>query len=300
MSRTLVAIVLSTFMAVSHVYANNSASPPAHTGFAVIKTAKVTVREGLVYAGGSFGQEADSNFSAILVKHNDDLLLFDTGLGRMIAEQYQQDMPLWLRPLFRYEEPVVPARAQLDHAGFAPIKQIILSHSHWDHASAISDFPEAQVWVAPEEMAVIRQPQSALGSAWPSQVSAKSINWREIGFKPEPHEGFARSLDVFDDKAVVLVPLYGHTPGSIGMFVTVDSGKRYFFVGDVIWRAAALKEGKPKFWPASVLVDDNTEKTQQIINTIRELIKKNPDIIVVPAHDGTLQNKLGYFPAWVK
>lgn len=300
MSRTLVAIVLSTFMAVSHVHANNSVSPPAHTGFAVIKTAKLAVREGLVYAGGSLGKEIDSNFSAILVKHKDDLLLFDTGLGSKISEQYRQDMPLWQRPLFRYEDPVVPARTQLDHAGFAPVKQIILSHSHWDHASAISDFPEAQVWVAPEEMAVIRHPRSTLGGAWPSQVAAKSIVWRELGFKPEPYEGFARSLDIFNDKAVVLVPLYGHTPGSIGMFVTVDSGKRYFFVGDVVWKAAALKEGKPKFWPASVLVDDNTEKTQQTIDTISKLIKNNPDIVVVPAHDSAVQNKLGYFPAWVK
>jgi len=299
MSRTLVAIVLSTLMAVSNALAATLVSPPEKVGFAVIKTAKLSVREGLVYAGGSFGKEADSNFSAILVKHKDDMLLFDTGLGRKISEQYRQDMPMWLRPVFRYEEPVAPARTQLDHAGFAPVKRIILSHSHWDHASAISDFPEAQVWVAPEEMAVIRQPQSTLGSAWPSQVSAKSINWREIGFTPEPYEGFARSLDIFDDKTVVLVPLYGHTPGSIGMFVTVDSGTRYFFVGDVVWRAAALKESKPKFWPARALVDDNAERTQQTINTISELIKNNPGTVVVPAHDGAVQNKLGYFPAWV-
>jgi glyoxylase-like metal-dependent hydrolase (beta-lactamase superfamily II) len=26
-----------------------------------------------------------------------------------------------------------------------------------------------------------------------------------------------------------------HTPGSMGMFVTVDSGKVYFFIGDVAW-----------------------------------------------------------------
>lgn len=81
------------------------------------------------------------------------------------------------------------------------------------------------------------------------------------------------------------------------MFVTVDSGKRYFFVGDLVWKAAALNEGKPKFWPASALVDDNAEKTQQPIDAIHELIKKNPDIIVVPAHDSAVQNKLGYFPA---
>jgi hypothetical protein len=27
---------------------------------------------------------------------------------------------------------------------------------------------------------------------------------------------------------------------------------------------------------------------------------KKPEITVVPAHDGTVQQALGYFPAWVK
>ena len=110
----------------------------------------------------------------------------------------------------------------------------------------------------------------------------------------------ASSADLFGDGSIVLVPLFGHTAGSVGMFVTVDSGKRYFFVGDAVWNAQALKKGSPKFWAARLLVDDDCAHTQQSIEQIRTLMAKRPEIVVVPAHDGTVQQTLGYFPAWVK
>src|SRR5690606_7486503 len=128
-------------------------------------------------------------------------------------------------PFFKYDEPVVPARQQLDQAGIPPIERIILSHAHWDHASGLGDFPEAVVWAAPEELTVVAHAAPGLGGSWPSQVSLKSIRWQALDFKPQPHEGFDRSIDLFADGSVVLVPMSGHTPGSIGMFVTVASGK---------------------------------------------------------------------------
>ncbi len=53
--------------------------------------------------------------------------------------------------------------------------------------------------------------------------------------------GFDESLDLFGDGRLVLVPLPGHTPGSVGLFVTLDSGRRLFFSGDTSWRLEASK-----------------------------------------------------------
>jgi len=295
MFRLFAAILLSAVLTGAHA---DNILP--NVGFSIVKTGSLRVREALVFAGGDFGKEVETIFSAVLVKHGDDTFLFDTGLGSNIAEQYRQDMPLWNRPFFRYEDPVTPARGQLDKAGIGPVRRIFLSHSHWDHASGIGDFPEAQVWVPEQEMAVIRQPSSALGGAWPTQVSAKEIQWKTLEFKPVPYEEFSHSADLFNDGKVVLVPMFGHTPGSIGMFVTVDSGKRYFFVGDVVWNAGAVKDGRQKFWPARVQVDRNPEQTLRMVEQIRTLVERKPEIMVVPAHDGGLQHALGFFPAWVR
>jgi glyoxylase-like metal-dependent hydrolase (beta-lactamase superfamily II) len=269
-------------------------------GFAVIKTAKVSVMEGLLKPGGSFSKKIDSNFSAFLIKHQQDYLLFDTGMGSQIAAQYRQDMALWLRPFFKYEEPVVPARLQLDRVGLAPPAQVILSHSHWDHASGVTDFPEARIGVSAEELVAIRHPSSGAGGTWASQVTAKTINWHTLVFTDGPFMGFANSLDLFRDGTVVLVPMPGHTPGSLGLFVTVDSGRVYFFIGDVAWTADAVRAGAPKFWAAGLLVDHVADQTQRSVEQVRELLRKHPDMVVVPAHDSEVQGRLGYFPNWVK
>lgn len=271
-----------------------------NVGLSIIRTGGSTTLEGMLFSGGSLTTKAQVNFSAFLIKHGDSTLLFDTGLGSQVAQQYQQDMPRWARPFFKYNEPVVTARSQLDQAGVAPVQAIVISHSHWDHASGLGDFSGATVSVPAAELDVIHHAGDGFGGAWPSQVNVPGIKWQTFEFKPVPFEGFAASLDWYGDGSVVLVPLYGHTPGSVGAFVKVDSGRRYFLVGDAVWRAAALKESRPKFWAARWLVDHDIEQTQQVIDQIRAVAERNPGLTVVPSHDAAVQDALGYFPAWVK
>lgn len=271
-----------------------------NVGLSIIRTGGSTTLEGMLFSGGSLTTKARVNFSAFLIKHGDSTLLFDTGLGSQVAQQYKQDMPHWARPFFKYNEPVVTARSQLDQAGVAPVQAIVISHSHWDHASGLGDFPGATVSVPAAELDVIHHAGDGFGGAWPSQVNVPGIKWQTFEFKPVPFEGFAASLDWYGDGSVVLVPLYGHTPGSVGAFVKVDSGRRYFLVGDAVWRAAALKESRPKFWAARWLVDHDIEHTQQVIDQIRAVAERNPGLTVVPSHDAAVQDTLGYFPAWVK
>lgn len=269
-------------------------------GFSVIKTSKVSVAERLLLPDGSMTKKIDTNFSAFLIKHGDDYLLFDTGLGANIEAQYAQDMPYWARAAFKFDKPVLPARQQLDAAGFAPIQRVIISHGHWDHASGVPDFPEAQIFAAEEEMHSIQHPESGAGTAWPSQVATPGTRWSPLVLKPIAYKGYAQSLDLFNDGSVVLVAMPGHTEGSIGMFVTVDSGKCYFFIGDVAWKAGAVQAGAPKFWAASLVVDRNREQTLRSVEQVRDVARKYPEVVVVPAHDAAVQDALGYFPNWVK
>ena len=277
-------------------------APPAlpQVGFSIIKTSKVAVAERLLLPDGSLGKKIDTNFSAFLIKHQSDYVLFDTGLGRNIEAQYAQDMPYWQRPFFKFDKPVLPARKQLDDAGFAPVQKVIVSHSHWDHAGGVQDFPEAQIFAAADEMPTIAEPKSGAGGTWPSQVADPAIHWTPLLLQPVAHKGYAHSLDLFNDGSVVLVAMPGHTTGSIGMFVTVDSGKCYFFIGDVAWKAGAVQAGASKFWAASIIVDRNRDQTLRSVEQVRDVARKYPELVVVPAHDGAVQDALGYFPSWVR
>jgi glyoxylase-like metal-dependent hydrolase (beta-lactamase superfamily II) len=299
---TLLRTLLLTLLAAGGAHAADA--PPAapapvpRVSLAIIRTGGVDTLEGLLYAGGGLTTRARVNFSAFLIRHGDRTLLFDSGLGSHVAQQYQQDMPWWARPLMRYDAAVTPVRAQLDRAGLAPVPDIILSHSHWDHASGLGDFPEASVWAPEAEQEVIRHAAPGLRGAWPSQVGLPGMKWQTFAFRPVAFEGFEASLDWFGDGTVVLVPLHGHTPGSVGAFVTVSSGRRYFLVGDAVWSAAALREGRPKFWLARVVVDRDREQTAQAVERIRAVLARHPDLTVLPSHDERAQRAVGYFPAW--
>ncbi len=298
-------LTLASFLLVSAALAQEATAPTAtasrpRVGFSIIKTGKVAVVERLLVPDGSFSKKIDTNFSAFLVKHEQDYLLFDTGLGKQIDAQYAQDMPYWQRPFFKFDKPVQPARSQLDAAGYAPVQQVIVSHSHWDHAGGAPDFPEARIMASSDEMRTIAQPHSGAGGTWPSQVANPSIQWQPITLQAVAYKGYAQSLDLYHDGSVVLVAMPGHTAGSLGMFVTVDSGTCYFFIGDVAWKAAAVQLGAPKFWAASLIVDRDRAQTLASVEKVRDVLRSHPGTVVVPAHDGAVQDAIGYFPNWVR
>ncbi|WP_252273053.1 hypothetical protein [Pseudomonas subflava] len=106
------------------------------------------------------------------------------------------------------------------------------------NASGLADFAEVPVW-APYgeiEFSRIATPPEVL----PSQF-ARAIRWVPLQFDAQPFPGFERSYDLFGDGSLVLVPMAGHTPGSIDLFFTLDDVRRFFFTGDTplgAWRGS--------------------------------------------------------------
>ncbi len=282
--------------AAAAILAPTSTPAPATLEFAIIKTSEVRTLEGLSYSGGSYFTSTRLQHIALLVRHPQGNFLFDSGLGKNIDAQFK-DMPLWARPFFSYG-PVSPARAQLDAAGYTSIPRIFLSHAHWDHASALVDFPQAEVWLSEQEKAYLASPHAV--SVFPSQVAPPSIRWHSYAWQTRPWLGFARSLDIFGDGSAVLLPLPGHTPGSVGLLLTLAAGKQYFFIGDTVWKSQALAEQKPKMWLASALVDDDKAQTMDAIAAIHRLQQTHPQLVVVSAHDAAIHDGIGYFPHFVK
>lgn len=264
--------------------------------FSIIKTSEAHSQEGMIVQGGDLFKAVTVVHSAVLVKHPRGTFLFDTGLGRGIDAQWNAEMPLWIRPVFAYG-PVRPVRDQLDAAGVPPITAIIPSHAHWDHVSGLVDFPEAKVWLSAPEWVFMRHAKPPV--LLRSQVDPPSITYDVLSLRNNHYAGYAYTQDLFGDGSAVLVSMPGHTPGSTGLFLTTGSGERFFFVGDTAWNMASVQRHQPKFWLASKIVDHDGEGTQQALETVRAVLDANPNLHVIPAHDGEAQAPWGYFPRWV-
>jgi glyoxylase-like metal-dependent hydrolase (beta-lactamase superfamily II) len=170
---------------------------------------------------------------------------------------------------------------------------VILSHSHWDHISGLEDFPQAEVWAARAEIDYIdRLPVGEL-----VRRMKDKIRWKAIEFSDGAYENFDRSLDLFKDGSIVLVPLPGHTPGSLGMFVNLRSGKRFLFTGDLTWSVEGVEIPTERPWIARKLVDLDEEEVRRSIVKVHLLRQRYPELIVVPAHDRRVHDRLANFPA---
>lgn len=263
--------------------------------FALVKTSSAETLDAFTVEGGQWTRTVPVNYTAVLIQHHAATLLLDTGLGRQVDAQFEQDMPWWDKPLFKYQT-VTPARDQLDRDGIR-VDRILLTHAHWDHASALADFPEVPVWApwAEIDFSHIATPPAVL----PSQFT-HGVRWQPFEFEPTPYMGFDESLDLFGDGSVVLVPLTGHTPGSVGAFLTLADGRRFFFTGDTSWRLEGFTGPNEKFWVSRRMVDNDREGTRAQLQRVHDLIQADPALTVVPAHDAAVQDRLGYYPQWVE
>ena len=262
--------------------------------FTLVKTSETETLDAFTVEGGDWTEKAIADHVAVLIEHHAATLLFDTGLGRQVDSQFQE-IPWWERKLLQYG-PVQPVRDRLDADGIR-IDRILLSHTHWDHASGLADFPEVPVWAPYEEIEFSRiaVPPAIL----PSQFS-HAVKWVPFAFQPEPFMGFPESLDLFGDRSLVLVPLSGHTPGSVGLFLTLDDGRRFFFTGDASWRLEGFTGPKEKFWFSRRLVDQDRDATRQVLEQVHALLEREPELVVVPAHDANVHKQLGFYPQWIQ
>jgi glyoxylase-like metal-dependent hydrolase (beta-lactamase superfamily II) len=260
-----------------------SASPPEDMDLIAVPTGVNKRVAAYGYRGGSFLDKRDFNIGAALIKHPKGDLLVDTGFGRDIDQQFAT-MPRFFQKLTKYEL-WKPARDQLEAAGydFDRLGGILLTHAHWDHVSGLPDFPGVPVLVSKRDKVAFNKP--GMRGYFGPPFNQFHFNWHEFDFEAGPYLGFPRSHDVYGDGSIVCVPAPGHTPGSIIVFVTLPNNVRYALVGDLVWQREGLTNLEERPLLSRLWADLDPDGTRQNILRMASIVKRIPNMIVVPAHD---------------
>lgn len=269
-----------------------AAEPPPEMRLSALPTGSMRASSMFAYRGGSPLEPYISGMAAILIQHPGGDLLIDAGFGRDVDAHFLTT-PFLMQNLAEYEK-AVPARDQLDAAGydFSRLRGILITHAHWDHVSGIPDFPDTPIWVTRQEREFIRSSDPAAALA----RSFEGVNYRLLEFGDGPYLGFENSRDIYGDGSVVVVPIPGHTPGHIAVFVTLPSKTRYVFVGDLVWMKEGLTRPAERPLIARMLVDHDPAKVRKGIRHINILMRTHPGLIAVPAHDQRALEKIPAYP----
>jgi glyoxylase-like metal-dependent hydrolase (beta-lactamase superfamily II) len=262
--------------------------------FGVIRGAEMKSQEGFSVRGGSLMRPFISGLVAFVVEHPRGRLLIDAGIGRDVSE-HLKTTPLLMRTLasLTVRRPTIDALAARDLAP-SDLRGILLTHSHWDHVSGLADLREVPVWIAPEELAHARSDDEG-GKLYRQLEAEGPFRLQELTYTSGAYGPFSVSHDFFQDGSVVLVPMPGHTPGSIGVFVNLPNGRRFLIVGDTSWTKEGVDWPAEKPWLARRMVDHDPAGVREQLVLLHQLQRANPELIIVPAHDARVHETLESF-----
>ena len=269
----------------------------------LISTAYASVPKGLFVSGAPW-KSVRFPILSFLIERNGDLVLFDTGLGERIHEEMR---PLKYRQNWIFSTIIMktkfnpasdPVVQQLPKLGFdqKSVKQVILSHLHWDHAGGMLDFPNAEFIIGAREWDSATAPDSHRHAYIREQYDRPELRKRLVSTDPgKPILGFPASYDVFGDGSFVLVDLPGHTEGLMGLILTMPSGRRLLLGGDSFYFPENLENRAPKSKLMKKLVHEK-DQADITIGVLHDLMLHEPSIEMIGCHDHRIPGRYNLAP----
>lgn len=259
---------------------------PAEMAIYQLPTGTYETRAAFAVKGGSFSDKRNFAATPVLIQHPKGDLLIDAGFGSQVAEHMAM-LPRFRRGPYEAAE---TADEQLEASGYDRnrLLGVVVTHSHWDHVSGLDEL-RVPVWINAAEL------QYAAGDADDKVFQSLSggLEMHEYAFDGPGYLGFPASFDVHGDGSVVIALAGGHTLGSVVVFVTLPTGARYAFIGDLTWQLDGIRRRVERPWWLSKLADSDAGQVRQ--GLLRAIALTNV-MQVVPAHDGQAYDGIPLLP----
>ena len=154
-----------------------------------------------------------------------------------------------------------------------------MTHLHVDHASAMSEFPEA-TFVFSARSGTPRPRRAALHGYQKRQFD-HAFDYRTLDFDGADADSFStfgRSFDLFGDGSVRLVFTPGHTLGHLSVVLRLKK-REALLAGDAIYLERTLRE---KALPHQM---EDEHLFKRSLREIELYAREAPDAVIVPGHD---------------
>lgn len=219
--------------------------------------------------------------TSFLVEHPHARFLVDPALCADVHESVLPHFRTPFRQLVTPARPVTGLPELLERAGTAPdqVDFALPTHLHWDHISGLKELDDHLPvrTLAAEETYALHEDQRGVAR---HLLQDRSLEHYELDGPPVLT--FTSSHDVFDDGSVILVDLHGHTPGSVGVLLTLTDDRRILLAGDAAWHSMQIKLLREKAPMPGDLVDTDRDAT---FTTLHRLHALPHTIDVIPSHD---------------
>lgn len=223
------------------------------------------------------GQSRDLTVGCYLIRHGDQLMLWDVGLPTALkgaAFNTDGDMSATVR------KSLVEQLAEL---GIEPadIDVVGVSHFHFDHVGQLPDFPTAKLYIGKRDWDWLTAADR------PGWVNPQPFtHWISGGGAVEPVE---RDKDIFGDGRVVMLDMPGHTPGHHTLLVRLAGTGPVLLSGDQAhFQENYDNDGVPEL---------NTDRAETLASFDRfKKLAKNLGATVIIQHEPRDVGKLPAFP----
>jgi len=277
MKRALFVLVAGTI--ISGVAAFASSNPPAKVTLTRLDCGTVEVNDLNEFSDTDAytGKTKTLTASCYLIRHGDDLMIWDVGLpaeikGKAIDPKLPMDATVR-----------VTLVEQLARLGVKPeqIGRLGISHLHFDHIGQAPTFPGATLLIGGGDWTELTNNPPREG------INPKPlIHWVSGKGKVEPVLG---DRDVFGDGSVRMIDLPGHTPGHHGLMVKLKNKGNVLLSGDQAhFNENYATEGVPDF---------NTNRADTLTSFKRfKDMAKDSNATVIIQHEPADIAKLPPFP----
>ena len=178
------------------------------------------------------------------------------------------------------EETLTAGLAGIGHTP-KDVTTVVFSHLHQDHIGGLREVDQADLLASQTELDSVDKPRAELDGYLRRHIELPGLRWRPVQFEKSDDPTFApfsESHDVFGDGSLVLLPLPGHTPGSMAMLVRRPERPPLLLAGDVTYRLPLMESGR-------VPGVGNRRVLRESAAKVVAMRRHEPHLVILPAHD---------------